>query len=80
MTDGEKYHVPVKSLSRLLYGLTSDHHGDFYCLGCLHSFRTDSVIKSAKVCDYCRMDMPVKYIKIFWRKIIKSSICALRRF
>ena len=52
MTDGEKYHVAVKSLSRLIYGITSNHHGDFYCLGCLHSLRTDSVIKNAKDCDY----------------------------
>ena len=62
MTDGEKYHVPVKSLSRLLYGLTSNHHGDFYCLGCLHSFRTDGVLKKHKrLCgnhDYGRVDMP----------------------
>ena len=37
ITDGEKYHyLAVKSLSRLLYGITSNHHGDFYCLGCLH--------------------------------------------
>ena len=37
ITDGEKYYyLAVKSLSRLLYGITSNHHGDFYCLGCLH--------------------------------------------
>ena len=39
ITDGEKYHyLAAKRLSRLLYRLTSNHDGDFYCLGCLHSF------------------------------------------
>ena len=63
ITDGEKYYyLAVKSLSRLLYGITSKNHGDFYCLGCLHSFRTDSVLKKHKrLCgnhDNCRVDMP----------------------
>ena len=31
---------PTKSLSRLFKGITSNHKGDFYCLNCLHSFRT----------------------------------------
>ena len=39
ITDGEKYHyLAAKSLPRLLYRITSNHDGDFYCLGCLHSF------------------------------------------
>ena len=51
ITDGEKYHyLAVKSLSRLLYRTTSNHHGDFYCLGCLHSFRIDSALKNTKDC------------------------------
>ena len=62
ITDGEKYHyLAVKSLSRLLYGITSNHHGDFYCLGCLHSFQTDSALKKPeRLCgnhDYYRVDM-----------------------
>ena len=65
ITDGEKWHyLTVKSLSRLPYGITSNHHGDFYCLGCLHSFRTDSALKQHKrFCgnhDYCCVDMPDK--------------------
>ena len=49
--DGEKYHyLAVKSFSRLLYGITSNYHGDFYCLGCLHSVHTDSVLKNTKDC------------------------------
>ena len=27
---------PVKSLSRLHREITSNHHGDFYCLNCFH--------------------------------------------
>ena len=49
ITDGEKWHyLAVKSLSRLLYEITSNHHGDFYCLGCLHSLWTDSELKNTK--------------------------------
>ena len=36
------FNCPIRSLSRLLGGITSNNHGDFYCLGCLHSFRTDN--------------------------------------
>ena len=32
ITDGEKCHyLAVKSISRLLKGITSNHDGDFYC-------------------------------------------------
>ena len=35
----EKWHyLAVKQLSALLKGITSKHHGDFYCLNYLHSF------------------------------------------
>ena len=43
-------------------GITSKHHGDFYCLNCLHSFRTENKLKShEKVCknkDFCGIVMP----------------------
>ena len=59
VTNGEKWHYialksehiddgfnrPIRSLSRLLYEITSNHHGDFYCLNYLHSFRTDNTLK-----------------------------------
>ena len=35
-----------KKLSTLLHGITSKHEGDFYCLNCLHSFRTENKLKS----------------------------------
>ena len=40
------YYLTVKKLSTILSGITSKHHGDFYCLNCLHSFRTENKLKS----------------------------------
>ena len=42
---GWHYHA-VKKVSTLLRGITSKHHGDFYCLNCLHFFRTENKLKS----------------------------------
>ena len=58
ITDGKKWNYtalksgetedgfnrPIKSLSRLLRAITSNNNGDFYCLNCLHSFRTYNVL------------------------------------
>ena len=41
--DGAKR--PTKSLSRLMEGIASKRHCDFYCYGCLHSFCTQSTLK-----------------------------------
>ena len=75
ITDGEKLHYtalkseqtevgfirPTKSLSRLFKGITSNHKGDFYCLNCLHSFRSNNILKNhEKLCennDYCYIEM-----------------------
>ena len=55
------HYLAVKKLSTLLRGVTSKHHGDFYCLKCFHSFRTKNELKShEKVCkkkDFCRIVM-----------------------
>ena len=44
------------------------HHGDFYCLNCLHSFRTENNLKShEKVCekkDFCGIVMLPEQDKI----------------
>ena len=32
------FNRPIGSLSQLFNGITSNNQGDFYCLGCLHSF------------------------------------------
>ena len=45
ITDGKKwYYLTVKGLSALLRGITSNHNGDFYCLICFRSYRTDGVL------------------------------------
>ena len=39
------HYLVVKKLSALLYRITSKK-GDFYCLNCLNSFRTENKLKS----------------------------------
>ena len=55
------FNRPIRSLSRLFRGITSNNNGDFYCLGCLHSFRTDNALKKhERLCgnnDYCHVEM-----------------------
>ena len=70
ITDDENtwYYLAVKILFGLLTGTTSNHHGDFYCLNCFHSYRTlNKLKKHERVCnnhDYCRIDMPKEHEKI----------------
>ena len=56
------FNRPIRSLSRLFRGIIGNNNGDFYCLGCLHSFRTDNVLKKhERLCDnhdYCHIEMP----------------------
>ena len=51
--NGERWnYLVVKKLSVLLRGITSKHHGYFYCLNCLHSFATENKRESHKnVCE-----------------------------
>ena len=47
--NGERWHyLAVEKLSALLRGITSKHHGDFYCPNCLHSFATENKRESQK--------------------------------
>ena len=39
------FNRPIRSLSRSFRGITSNNLVDSYCLGCLHSFRTDNALK-----------------------------------
>ena len=49
ITNGKKgQYLAVKSLSALLRGITSDHVGDFYCLICFHSYRTEKYLENMK--------------------------------
>ena len=51
-------------MSRFFRGITANNHGNFYCLNCLHSFRTDNALKRhERLCDkndYCHVEMPTK--------------------
>ena len=53
-----------KKLSALLRGITSKNNSDFYCLNCLHSFRTENKLKChKKVCKnekFCRITLPIQ--------------------
>ena len=58
----EQWHyLAVKNLSVLLRGITSKNDGDFYCLNCLHSFRTKNKLESHKKVfenkDFCNVIM-----------------------
>ena len=82
ITDGKKWHYlalksvrttngynrPMISLSRLLRGITSNHIGDYYCLGCFHSKSTDNELKKHERLrdkhDYCHLVMPKEDEKI----------------
>ena len=72
------HYIAVKKLSTLLRGITSKHHGDFYPLNCLHSFRTENKLKShEKVCknkDFCGIVMlPGKDNMLEFNQYIKSD-------
>ena len=38
-------YLAVRKLFALLHGITSKHKGNFYCLNCLYSFRTENKVK-----------------------------------
>ena len=57
--DKDGFRRPKKSISRLLEGISSKSHGDFYCYGCLHSFRTEIALKNHV--DLCKNN---KFAKI----------------
>ena len=47
ITDGtDKWHdLAVKRIPALLCGVSSTHDGDYYCLNCFHSYRTEEKLK-----------------------------------
>ena len=65
------HYLAIKKLSALLYGITSKHKGDFYCLNCLHYFKTENTLKShEKLCknkDFCGIVMPSEKDKMLKR-------------
>ena len=42
------HYLPVKKLSALLKYITSKHDDDFYCLNCLHLFKTENKLEAQK--------------------------------
>ena len=76
ITDGKKWHYLalksvrttngcnrlLRSSSRLLRGITSNHTGDYYYLGCFYSKSIDNELKKLeRLCgkqDYCHIVMP----------------------
>ena len=61
----------TKKISVLIRGIASKHHGNFNCLNCLRSFRTENKLKShEKVCknkDFCGIVMPSEKDKMLKR-------------
>ena len=62
MNLGKSCNRPVKSLSKLLKGKSSNHDGDYYYLNCFNSYSTENSLKKhEKICnknDSCRIIMP----------------------
>ena len=62
------YYLAVKNLSALLRGISSKNHGDFFCLDCLHSFRTKNKLElHKKECEsknFWNIIMPFQDTKI----------------
>ena len=57
INDGEKCHcLVIKRLSALFKGTTSKHKGDFYCLNCFCSHRTENKLKKHRKVCYCYVE------------------------
>ena len=72
------HYLVVKNLSALLRRITSKHHGDFYCLNCLHSFATKNKLESQKKVwqkkIFCGLVLPTQKIIISkFNQYIKSD-------
>ena len=69
ITNGKKCHyLVVSSLSALLEGKLSNHHGDLYCLNCFYSYSINNSLKEhEEICnehDRCRVEIPKWFEKI----------------
>ena len=80
ITDGTTncHYLAIKKLCGLLRGITSNHNGDFYCLNCLHSYRTKSKLKKHekiwKNHDFCHLKMRDAENNILQSKPGKKSL------
>ena len=61
-SEGRRHYLAVKQLSALLRGVTSKNNSNFYCLICLHFFRTKTKLEyHKKVCKkkgFCKYYNP----------------------
>ena len=78
ISNGKKwYYLAVKEISALLRGVTSKNNSDFYCLNCLHSFKTKNKREShKKVCKnkhFCNVIMPSEDTKLLEFKQYQKS-------
>ena len=78
----ESWHYLVaKKLFTLLRGITPKHHGYFYCLNCLHSFRTENE-KICKHKDFCGIlmrsekDNILEFNQYMKSDVVPCVICA----
>ena len=83
VTDCERWHcLAVKSLSKILRGITSNHNVDYCYINCLYSFRTESKFKQ-KHQDYCQVIFSEEENKILKynqdKKIFEEFNCYLCR-
>ena len=63
ISNGENWHyLAVRSLSGLLRRISSNHDGDYHCLNCFHSYRTENKLNvHKKICEnheHCNIEMP----------------------
>ena len=69
ISNGEGWHfIALKKLLALLREIISKHHGDFYSLICLHSFKAECKVESHKKVwkneDFCNITIPSEVSKI----------------
>ena len=70
ISNGEGWHyVAVKKLSQLFRRIKSKHHGDFYCLNCLHSFATEKNLSLVK--NYVKIK--IFLIQLYLLKTLKHK-------
>ena len=72
------HYFAVKKVSALLRGIILKNNGDFYCLNCLHSFKTENKLRCReKVCEnkyFCEITLPTqKYNVLKLNQFMKSD-------
>ena len=82
--DDDGHKKSTQYLFALYRGVTSNHNGDFLCLGCLDSYRTDNALKRhERLCgkhDYCKIRMPNKDKNTLKRNPGEKSLSAQQIF